>query len=634
MAVQNLGRVGLVLKGDWSNATTYVKLDVVAYDGNSWVAKRSNTNVTPNTTNSDDWQLISNNADLVSTVQGYKNDAAASATDAAESAASAQSYSADALTNEATAFSTSVAYTAGQYVIYDNGSHKYLYRFTSDHAAGAWVGTDAVQVTFGKEVTSLKSALKAVDTRPLSINYAGTWISGGNAFIIPVKAGDEAQIVRNQNGYNAMYAFVDDPNIQLGSSIQYVSGYSLTAGSTANFAVTMPAGTNYLAIVGKRGDYDYTPANVYINGTPIFAADRCLYASNLQIASASNIPGFEDLKALPGGAMLAYTMAGAALVTSGDVPFSKGFFIVTLPDFVNNQVGSVQLAVSLLTGEAAWRTHTGSWGVWHYDTNTYYVGSSRTKDGRTFNTLKECTEFIRTNGIQNATVYCDKQVYDLVSEYGQSYLDGGTFTGAFGLGIGNNTHFVFTEGCVVQFHYSGNNSGVKQYFSPFNVYGSFTLENVTIDATNCRYCVHEDVPTYTNSLPDHYTAKYINCVMVHNGNDESFEDSRPVCIGAGTFRNSLSVIENGKYTCPGNDPWAISYHNFSASNYGDYPSRVVIKNAWMSNGVRLGDFSTSDVDVEISGCYMPSGRTQGVTHFNVTEWNNGTYVNGSTDISR
>lgn len=88
MTIQNLGRVGLVLKGAWDSATTYVPLDVVAYDGNSWVAKRNNTNVTPNTTNSSDWQLISNNADLVSTVQGYKNAAAASAQAAAESAAS------------------------------------------------------------------------------------------------------------------------------------------------------------------------------------------------------------------------------------------------------------------------------------------------------------------------------------------------------------------------------------------------------------------------------------------------------------------------------------------------------------------------------------------------------------------
>ena len=89
MATVNLGRVGLVLKGDWDNATAYAALDLVSHDGNAWAAKRANTNVEPTTENDDDWQLISNNEDLVSTVQGYKNDAANSATAAAGSATSA-----------------------------------------------------------------------------------------------------------------------------------------------------------------------------------------------------------------------------------------------------------------------------------------------------------------------------------------------------------------------------------------------------------------------------------------------------------------------------------------------------------------------------------------------------------------
>ena len=87
MATTNLGRVGLVLRGEWSSTTAYVPLDVVSYDGNSWAAKQSNTNITPNTSNSAFWQLLANNADLVATVQGYKNDAEAAAESAAESAA-------------------------------------------------------------------------------------------------------------------------------------------------------------------------------------------------------------------------------------------------------------------------------------------------------------------------------------------------------------------------------------------------------------------------------------------------------------------------------------------------------------------------------------------------------------------
>ena len=48
-------------------------------------------------------------------------------------------------------FSDQSSYTAGSYVL-KNGV---LYRFTSDHAAGAWTGTDAETVTVGGELTRL-----------------------------------------------------------------------------------------------------------------------------------------------------------------------------------------------------------------------------------------------------------------------------------------------------------------------------------------------------------------------------------------------------------------------------------------------------------------------------------------------
>lgn len=70
-----------------------------------------------------------------------------------QSAASAATSAA--MTGLAPAFSTSKAYAAGDYVLY-NGT---LYRFTAAHAAGAWTGSDATAVTLGPDVTDLKSAL-------------------------------------------------------------------------------------------------------------------------------------------------------------------------------------------------------------------------------------------------------------------------------------------------------------------------------------------------------------------------------------------------------------------------------------------------------------------------------------------
>ena len=52
-------------------------------------------------------------------------------------------------------FSSSTAYAAGTYVWYDGD----LYKFTSDHAAGSWSGSDATAAVFGTEVADLKGAM-------------------------------------------------------------------------------------------------------------------------------------------------------------------------------------------------------------------------------------------------------------------------------------------------------------------------------------------------------------------------------------------------------------------------------------------------------------------------------------------
>lgn len=62
----------------------------------------------------------------------------------------------------APAFSTSTAYTIGQYVTYDGG----LYRFTSAHPAGAWSASDATAAVVGGVLTDLQTG-KADKTDPV-----------------------------------------------------------------------------------------------------------------------------------------------------------------------------------------------------------------------------------------------------------------------------------------------------------------------------------------------------------------------------------------------------------------------------------------------------------------------------------
>lgn len=70
-------------------------------------------------------------------------------------------------------FDATKAYAAGDCVIKDAA----LYRFVSAHAAGAWVGTDAEEVTVGDELTNLKADFSEFTT---AVNDSLTYVENTN----------------------------------------------------------------------------------------------------------------------------------------------------------------------------------------------------------------------------------------------------------------------------------------------------------------------------------------------------------------------------------------------------------------------------------------------------------------------
>ena len=152
MAKQNLGRVGLVLKGAWDSEINYVPLDLVSYDGNAWAAKRNNTGVAPSTVETDDWQLISNNSNLVATVQGYKNAAEAAATAAAADAVKGQTAQ-DMIAGTEESTTASTTHPKNSYFIY-NGK---LYVATANIPSGELIvpsgtGKNCEEATVGEKL--------------------------------------------------------------------------------------------------------------------------------------------------------------------------------------------------------------------------------------------------------------------------------------------------------------------------------------------------------------------------------------------------------------------------------------------------------------------------------------------------
>ena len=159
------------------------------------------------------------------------------------------------LASIAPTFSSSTAYTAGSYVWYSGT----LYRFTADHAAGAWTGSDAAAAVIGADLASLKSALSIVEERTPPINqWDEVWEIGGIVGTTGAN-GTSTNQIRSKNYIpvkpNTTYYFKIGTIVGTGSVFQYGSdnsylGISTLLNNVGGSTFTTDADTHYIRITG------------------------------------------------------------------------------------------------------------------------------------------------------------------------------------------------------------------------------------------------------------------------------------------------------------------------------------------------------------------------------------------------
>ena len=160
-------------------------------------------------------QLTPADIDTGLNTSGKAADSAATGAAIAAVAANVQA-GADALANEAATFNAEVAYSEGKYVLYNNT----LYRFTADHAAGAWTGEDATAVKIGEELGTMKAALD---------NFAAEEITGWSSY-------DAKKYIKLDTGTNPINMEDGEPApTSAGSKVRYVY---VTASEGDIFTVT------------------------------------------------------------------------------------------------------------------------------------------------------------------------------------------------------------------------------------------------------------------------------------------------------------------------------------------------------------------------------------------------------------
>jgi hypothetical protein len=215
--------------------------------------------------------------------------------------------------------------------------------------------------------------------------------------------------------------------------------------------------------------------------------------------------------------------------------------------------------------------------------------------------------------------------YDLYQEQGgDAYFNTFTYSDASptfrGIVLKNNVHVIFSSDSNVVFNYTGTNAAVMQYYSPFNAadgIGGFTLENLKLTASKCRYAIHDE-RGYTKGR---YKNSYKNCKLSLD-NSQNTAWSNYQCIGGGLGVSGYIEIDGCQFSSVISSPTNIvSYHN--NGDTGQSQSEIYIKNSWFcDNGyARIGYYGPSTLisEMQISGCsfnHAPSLSAEGSATLN------------------
>lgn len=233
------------------------------------------------------------------------------------------------------------------------------------------------------------------------------------------------------------------------------------------------------------------------------------------------------------------------------------------------------------------------------------------------------------DAIDEAEKYMDSVVYvgngewDIIDELGSDYVNSVSYTKR-GIVLKNRIKLVFSSKSKVICDYSGDNTAVKNWLSPFNAgKHGFTLENLNIYSHNVRYSMHDE----RDSDGDFYINRYINCHFFNHNEKGGFRQ----CIGGGLGKNGYIVIENCVFENPkANNNSLVSYHNTANVGGGPAKSNIEVSNCYVkgSGTLRFSWYGTS-TDITI---VKATGNNLGSAIQFVAETTDGTSPNKNVEL--
>lgn len=235
----------------------------------------------------------------------------------------------------------------------------------------------------------------------------------------------------------------------------------------------------------------------------------------------------------------------------------------------------------------------------------YHVGA-----GKQFTSFTACIKALKGN-TNPKTVYVHSGTYDIFNEIGGSdytlsiTTDNGDWESVCVI-IPANTHIIGLGDVVFNFMPTADQmtKAAAHLISPINVNATCTIENITINADNCRYGIHDETSRNTNFTGA--IKKYKNVIVNKYWSDKTLGNPIPYGCGFGDdmeFTFEFCQFNQKRNTESGQ---AMAFHNrgdasntrINISGCALTGTGVSIKFGSMTNNPEVHD------KVFISNCYM------------------------------
>lgn len=315
-------------------------------------------------------------------------------------------------------FDSTAAYTAGSYCNY-NGQ---IYKFTADHAAGSWTGSDATAVNVGGELSNLKADNTDLDNRVTALEQGGG-------------SGLTSDIKQALLQLAAKVAYVDDDGQDYYDDL-HDAFYTLVSIS----AVYTQSGTVYdtdsldslktdLVVTAHYDDQStetvtaYTLSGTLAEGTStVTVSYKGKTTTFTVVVTASSSYTYYDY------VTMTYNAGDTVPSNCGiltDIAMSSDYTLETSVYYGNTSVSSPQNIMGTRNGQGGTKefglfcmTSNGKLGYWYGGTDT----------SNTFNPM--VSEQVNTIKVQPVGVSQDYPTYATINVNGTDYNTGSTTTGA------------------------------------------------------------------------------------------------------------------------------------------------------------------------------------------------------------